>query len=85
MRVEIAPHRAYAGRHTHPGEEISYVTEGELELLIDGQPPREVKVGESFIIPPNTKHDGHNKGDVPVKFSGVYLIDKGAALATPAQ
>ena len=39
-RVEIAP-QARAGRHTHPGDEISYVLEGEGEILIEGQPPRQ--------------------------------------------
>lgn len=49
-RVEVAP-GAVAGRHVHPGDEISYVLEGETEVLIDGQPPRVVKAGESFVIP----------------------------------
>ena len=40
-RVEVAP-GARAGRHTHPGDEISYVLEGEATLLVDGQPPRVV-------------------------------------------
>ena len=31
-----------AGRHTHPGAETGYVLEGELELLIDGQPPKKL-------------------------------------------
>jgi quercetin dioxygenase-like cupin family protein len=82
-RVEIVP-GGYAGRHSHPGEEISYVTEGELELLIDGQPPRNIKAGESFIIPGGSVHNGHNKGSVPVKFVGVYLIEKGNPLTNPA-
>jgi len=34
-RVEIAP-EARVGRHTHPGDEISYVLEG--EILVEGQP-----------------------------------------------
>ncbi len=82
-RVEIAP-ATYAGRHTHVGEEISYVIEGELELLIEGQPPRAIKAGESFIVPAGARHDGHNKGSAPVKFVGVYLVEKGSPLAIPA-
>ena len=35
-RVEVAP-GPKAGRHTHPGDEISYVMEGEGELRIDGE------------------------------------------------
>src|ERR1700734_3216517 len=54
-RVEIAP-GASAGRHTHPGEEISYVMEGEGEILIDGQPPLKIKPGMAFIVPAGAKH-----------------------------
>ena len=82
-RVEVAP-GAKAGRHTHPGDEISYVTDGEVELLIDGQPPRVVKAGESFVIPAGTIHDAHNAGSAPVKLVGVYVVEKGKPLASPA-
>ena len=82
-RVEVAP-GARAGRHTHPGDEISYVLEGESELLIDGQPPRIVKAGESFVIPAGVVHDAHNAGTVPVKLVGVYVVEKGKPLASPA-
>ena len=82
-RVEVAP-GAKAGRHTHPGEEISYVMEGEAELLIDGQPPRLVKAGESFVIPAGVVHDAHNASDKPIKLVGVYVVEKGKPLASPA-
>ena len=82
-RVEVAP-GAHAGRHTHPGDEISYVMEGEAELLVDGQPPRIVKAGESFVIPAGVVHDAHNAGTVPIKLVGVYVVEKGKPLATPA-
>src|ERR1700675_1425661 len=48
--VEIIP-GGHAGRHTHPGDEISYIMEGQGEILIDGQPPLKVKAGEGFIVP----------------------------------
>ncbi len=41
MRVELAP-GAVSGWHTHPGEEISYVAQGEINLMIAGQAPRKV-------------------------------------------
>lgn len=82
-RVEVAP-GAHAGRHTHPGDEISYVMEGETELLIDGQPPRVVKAGESFVIPAGVVHDAHNASSAPVKLVGVYVVEKGKPLASPA-
>lgn len=82
-RVEVAP-GARAGRHTHPGDEISYVLEGEAELLVDGQPPRTVKAGESFVIPAGVVHDAHNAGSAPARLVGVYVVEKGKPLASPA-
>lgn len=82
-RVEISP-GAYAGRHTHPGEEISYILEGEGEILIEGQPALKVKSGDSFIIPNGAKHDAHNTGAQPLRLVGIYLVDKSQPMATPA-
>ena len=82
-RVEVAP-GARAGRHTHPGDEISYVAEGEGEILIDGQPARKVKAGDGFVIPAGAKHDARNTGSVPLKLVAVYVVEKGKPLATPA-
>ncbi len=82
-RVEVAA-GAKAGRHAHPGDEVSYVLEGEATLLIDGQPPRVVKAGESFVVPAGTVHDAHNNGTTPTKLVGVYVVEKGKPLASPA-
>src|SRR5580693_5595886 len=78
--VTIAP-GAFAGRHTHPGEEMSYVIEGEGEVLIDGQPPLHIKAGDGFVIPAGAIHDAHNTGTVPIKLAAVYYIEKGKPLA----
>jgi quercetin dioxygenase-like cupin family protein len=84
VRGEIDP-GASAPRHTHPGDEISYVLEGEAELLIDGEPPRLVKAGEAFVIPAGKVHGARNAGEVPLRFVGVYVVEKGKPLATPAK
>jgi quercetin dioxygenase-like cupin family protein len=81
--VEIAPGGS-AGRHTHPGDEISYVLAGEGEILMEGNPPLKVKAGDGFIIPGGTKHDAHNTGTEPLRLVGVYVVEKGKPLATPA-
>ena len=83
VRVEIAPGAA-AGRHTHPGDEISYVLEGEGEILVDGQPARKIKAGDGLVIPGGAKHDARNTGTVPLRLVGVYVVDKGKPLAAPA-
>lgn len=82
-KVEVAP-GSRAGRHTHPGDEISYISEGEVDLLIDGQPPRTIKAGESFVVPAGVVHDAHNASNSTVKLIGVYVVEKGKPLATPA-
>jgi len=81
--VEIAP-GARAGMHTHPGEEIAYVMEGEAELLVEGQPARTVKAGDSFVVPAGVRHDAHNTGGETFKVVAVYIVDKDKPLATAA-
>ncbi len=83
-RVELAP-GASAGRHTHPGDEISYVIEGEAEILMEGHPARKVKAGDGFVVPAGVIHDAHNTGTAPFKLAGVYVVEKGKPLATPAK
>jgi len=84
VRVEIAPGGA-AGRHTHPGEEISYVEEGTGELLIDGKPARSLKAGDGFVVPAGAVHDARNTGTQPMKVVAIYLVEKGKPMATPAR
>ena len=83
-RVEIAP-GATAGRHTHPGDEITYVIEGEGELLVDGKPPRHVRAGDAFVIPAGKVHDARNSGSATLRVVGVYVVEKGQPLAAPAK
>jgi quercetin dioxygenase-like cupin family protein len=80
--AEIPP-GGTAGWHTHPGDEMSYVMEGDFELLIAGQPPRRVKPGEGFVLPAGTVHNARNVGSGPARIVGVYVVDKDKPLATP--
>jgi len=80
--VEFAPD-ARTGRHTHAGEEIDYVLEGEGELLIDGQPAKTIKAGDASVIPGGVVHDAHNSGARPMKIVAVFVVEKGKALTTP--
>jgi quercetin dioxygenase-like cupin family protein len=83
-RGEFQPGAAVP-RHTHPGEEIGYVVEGELTIEIDGQPAKTVKAGEAFFIAPNTVHAGKNTSKGNTAVVSTYLIEKGKPLATPAK
>lgn len=81
--AEIAPGGA-AGRHTHPGIETGYVLEGELELIVDGQPVQHLKPGQSYQIPAGAVHDAKAEGDKSMKVLGIYVVDKTKPLASPA-
>jgi len=82
-KVEVAA-GGVSGWHTHPGDEISYVTDGEAILMIAGQPPRKVGAGQGFVIPAGTVHNARNEGTVPAHLVGVYVVEKGQPLASPA-
>src|SRR4051812_21825324 len=69
-----------AGRHTHPGPETGTVTEGEMVLLIDGQPDKTLKAGDSYQIPAGAVHDVRAVGGT-AKVVAVYMVPKGMALA----
>jgi quercetin dioxygenase-like cupin family protein len=84
IMVEFAP-GASTGRHTHPGDEIDYVIEGNGELLIDGQPAKMIKPGDASVIPGGTVHDARNTGSQPLKVLAVMVVEKRKPMTTPAK
>ena len=74
-----------SGRHTHPGEEIGYVLEGQVEVVIDGKPAIQLKAGESFFIPAGLVHEGRNVGQTAAKILATYVVEKGKPVSTPAK
>jgi quercetin dioxygenase-like cupin family protein len=82
MSLELAPN-ALIARHTHPGVESSVVTEGEIELEIEGQPARRYAAGEGFQVPPGVPHSGKN-GPATSKLAITYIVEKDKPLASPA-
>lgn len=82
--IAEVPAGGAAGRHTHPGIETGYVLEGELNLLVDGQPDQKLKAGDSYQIPAGVVHDAKTHGDKSFKVLGVYVVDKTKPLASPA-
>jgi len=75
---------AAAGRHTHPGEEIGYILEGQVWIEQDGKIPVTLKAGQTFIIHPGTVHNATNTGSGTARVLATYLVEKGKPLATPA-
>jgi quercetin dioxygenase-like cupin family protein len=80
--AEIAPN-VLIGRHTHTGPESGYLLEGSFELLVDGQPPRQLKAGDSYVVPARIPHDAKT-GPAGAKVIATYVVEKGQPLASPA-
>jgi quercetin dioxygenase-like cupin family protein len=80
--VELQP-GVVVGKHTHPGEEISVVLEGELVLQIAGKPDVIVKAGQPFFIPSGVVHGVKANG--ATKLLATYVVEKGKPLRTAAQ
>jgi quercetin dioxygenase-like cupin family protein len=83
-RVEFAP-GGEVGKHTHPGEEISYVLEGAVQLEVEGQPTRVVKAGEAYFIAAGVVHAGKNADKGSTKLLVTYVVEKGKPVATPVK
>jgi quercetin dioxygenase-like cupin family protein len=74
--VTLAP-GVLAPRHWHPGEEIVYMLEGELEYVIDGRPPVTLEPGEVLFIPAGAVHSARNVGKVDGTELATYVLEKG--------
>jgi quercetin dioxygenase-like cupin family protein len=77
--VEFAP-GVSAARHSHPGEELVFVTEGALEYRFDSRAPLIVKAGEVLFIPHGTPHAVKNVGTVKAAELATYIVEKGKPL-----
>jgi quercetin dioxygenase-like cupin family protein len=74
--VEFDPGAAF-GKHTHPGEEVIYVTDGLLEYEIEGQLPIILKAGEVLFIPAGTIHAARNHSNANSAELATYIVEKG--------
>ena len=83
VRAEI-PMGGATGRHTHPGEEVTYVLEGTLALEIEGAPARTVKAGEAFLVPAGKIHNATATSGKATAIAN-YIVEKGKPLTTPAK
>ena len=77
--VEFAPGVEFP-RHSHPGEELVYMVEGELEYQLDGKPPVTLKAGEVLFIPSGVIHAVKNVGSGKGSELATYIVEKGKPL-----
>lgn len=81
-KIEI-PAASDIARHTHFGIETSYVIDGSVMLDVQGVGPKTYAAGQGFQVPAGAPHGGKS-GDAPCVLVGVYVVEKGKPLATPA-
>jgi quercetin dioxygenase-like cupin family protein len=84
VRVDISP-GVTAARHSHPGEEIVYAIEGEMEYRIDGKAPVTLKAGQVLFIPAGAIHAVKNIGTDNAAELATYIVEKGKPLVVPAE
>jgi quercetin dioxygenase-like cupin family protein len=81
VRVDFDP-GYLAPRHTHFGEEVIFVLEGEIEYYIDGKPPVTLKPGDVLFVPAGVIHSAKNIGRTNGAELATYIVEKGKPLVT---
>jgi mannose-6-phosphate isomerase-like protein (cupin superfamily) len=59
----LEPHTQGPGPHSHPEDDIFYVIEGTMSVLVDQQ-WTQAPVGSFVLVPGGVTHDFENRGDV---------------------
>jgi quercetin dioxygenase-like cupin family protein len=74
VRVQL-PVGSREGRHHHPGTLIAVVAEGTMTLEVEGK-MNTYKTGETFAVPPGTRHEGMNKSSAPITLIASFVFPK---------
>ena len=81
-KIEFPP-GSTTGKHIHPGDEFATVIAGELQLNVEGQPPRIVKAGESYHNLQGVPHETKNISSAPAQTIATFVVEKGKPLTQP--
>jgi quercetin dioxygenase-like cupin family protein len=73
--IEV-PNGTSASPHTHPGLEVTYVLEGEFDLVTKGKPDRRFKPGMSYMVADCDVHFARVLGDKPIKLLCVFIQEQ---------
>ena len=84
VRVDLDPGVTFP-LHSHPGEEIIYVLEGEWEYQVEGKGTMRLKAGEVLFIPAGVKHGAKNVGSGKGSELATYIAEKGKPLVVLAK
>lgn len=79
VRVDLDPGVTFP-LHSHPGEEIIYVLEGEWEYQVEGKGTMRLKGGDVLFIPAGTRHGARIVGGGKGSELATYIVEKGKPL-----
>jgi quercetin dioxygenase-like cupin family protein len=82
--VQFATGAVFPG-HSHPGEELVYVTEGSLEYAIAGRPPVTLEAGDVLFIPARAVHAVRNVRKSRGAELATYIVETGQPLLVLAE
>ncbi len=83
VQVEtLIPAGVESGWHIHPGEEVGYIVEGQVEMRVQGRATVVLRPGEGFLIPPRTPHNARDLGPETGKMLSTYIVETGQPIAT---
>lgn len=60
-----------AMEHSHPNEQIVFITEGTFTVILDGD-AFDFEAGDSYVIPGGVPHASENRTDQPVKGIDIF-------------
>ena len=84
VRVDLDPGVTFP-LHSHPGEEIIYVIEGEWEYQVEGKGAMTLKAGDVLFIPAGVNHGAKNVGGRTGAELATYIVEKGKPLVVLAK
>jgi quercetin dioxygenase-like cupin family protein len=83
VQVEtLIPAGVESGWHIHPGEEVGYIVEGQVEMRVHGRATVVLRPGNGFLIPPRTPHNARDIGPETGKMLSTYIVETGHPIAT---
>lgn len=82
-RGEVPPGLA-APRHSHPGDELAVLLEGEVEVEFDDGPPLRVRAGEAMHVEAGRVHRPKSIGTAPARYISVWVVEKDKPLTMNA-
>ena len=80
-RFEI-PVGKESGRHHHPGPEVGYIVQGDVDMVFDDRPAQHLHSGDPFLIPAGVTHNARNVGSVRTLMLSTYVVPADQPLVT---